>query len=164
MGRGQNRLRNSDFKDVSSLSTKLQAKADSGFRLPIHQSLQFHPPNPGQQPRGGGASVTAARVALMQDLNNVVLKQSLYSPERFSGITLQESTKQLLSQDPKVRNEPRLNRMLLADAYPKELAYQNGRRELYQPIRRQAGVVWICVFPAGTAHRRSWWLKEGFRP
>jgi hypothetical protein len=76
--------------------------------------------------KDGSASETAARVAMMQDLNSLILKQSLYSPERFNGITLQETAKQLLAQDAQTRNEARLNRLLLADAYPKELTYRDG--------------------------------------
>jgi len=73
----------------------------------------------------GAAGETAVRVALMQDLNSLVLKQSFHSPERFAGITLQDETKKLLAQDPKSRNEPRLNRLLLADAFPKEIAFHD---------------------------------------
>jgi len=72
----------------------------------------------------GTASVTAARIALAQDLTSLILKQSVYSSERFSGVTLQEKTKELLAQEG--RNEPRLNRLLLADAYPQELAFHDG--------------------------------------
>ena len=39
---------------------------------------------------------------------------------------MQDSSKRLLAQDAKTRNEARLNRLLLADAYPNELAYQDG--------------------------------------
>jgi IMP dehydrogenase/GMP reductase len=46
----------------------------------------------------GGASITAARVALMQDLNSLILKQSVYTQERFRGIPLQDATKQLLKE------------------------------------------------------------------
>jgi hypothetical protein len=73
----------------------------------------------------GGASVTAARIALAQDLNSLIVKESVYEPQRFGGITLKEETKELLAQD-KGRNEARLNRLLLADAYPRELAFQDG--------------------------------------
>ena len=114
-----------DFKDVGSLAARLSAKADpvsaflaTNLSSSTLQTLAHY--------KEGRASVTAARVALMQDLNSLILKQSLYSPERFSGISLQETTKQLLSQDAKDRNQARLNRLLLADAYPKELAYQDG--------------------------------------
>ncbi len=115
----------SDFKDVSSLATKLSAKADpvSAFLAANLSSSTLQTLARYQE---GAASETSARVAMMQDLNSLILKQSLYSPERFSGITLQDKTRQLLSQDAKGRNEARLNRLLLAEAYPKELAYQDG--------------------------------------
>ncbi|MCU0872543.1 MAG: hypothetical protein MUE50_09380, partial [Pirellulaceae bacterium] len=76
--------------------------------------------------RDGAASQTAARVALMQDLNSLILKESLHTPERFAGVALQEKTNELLAQPVGTRNETRLNRLLLADAYPQELAYRDG--------------------------------------
>jgi fucose permease len=114
-----------DFKDVPALAKKLTAKADpvsaflgtnlSGSTLQVMTTLNE-----------GRGNVTAARVALAQDLNNVVLKQSVYSADRFNGIQLPDQTRQLLAQDAKTRNEPRLNRLLLAAAYPQELAFQDG--------------------------------------
>jgi hypothetical protein len=73
----------------------------------------------------GRTSANAARVALTQDLNTLVLKQSVYSPERFSGIKLSPGSTELLAQQTG-RNEARLNRLLLADAYPQELGFQDG--------------------------------------
>jgi fucose permease len=115
----------SDFKDVSGLAAKLTAQADplSAFlatnlsQTTVQTLAHF---------KDGNASATTARVALMQELNTLILKQSLYSPERFNGIALQATTQQLLAQDAQGRPEARLNRLLLADAYPKELAYQDG--------------------------------------
>ncbi len=114
-----------DFKDVSSLAARLSAPADpvSGF---LATNLSSSTRQTLARLKEGTASATAARVAIMQDLNSLILKESLYSPERFSGVTLGVTTKQLLAQDAKGRNEPRLNRLLLADAYPKELAFQDG--------------------------------------
>jgi fucose permease len=115
----------SDFKDVSSLAAKLDAKADplSAF---LATGLSTSTVQHMAHLKAGTASETTARVAIMQDLNSIILKTNIYSPERFSGITLQDSSKRLLAQDAKTRNEARLNRLLLADAYPNELAYQDG--------------------------------------
>jgi fucose permease len=145
-------LARSDFKDVPSLVEKLAAKADpvSAFiaaRLPDTTKETL------AQYKAGTASENAARVAIQQDLKTVVHpKESetdhLYTPERFQGITLQSKTKEVLSQflalkaayeqvkpdkqkarpaeDAVKRCEPRLNRMLLVDAYPKELAFVDG--------------------------------------
>ena len=115
----------SDFEDVPALAKKLTAKSDpvSAF---LATNLSSSTLQTLTRLNEGGASVTAARVALIQDLNGLILKQSIYSPERFSGIALQEKTSQLLAQDAKARNEPRLSRLLLADAYPRELAFHDG--------------------------------------
>ena len=115
----------SDFKDVSSLAARWSAPGD-----PLSSFLATNLSSSTLQTlahlKDGSASETSAQVAMMQDLNSLILKQNLYSPERFTGIALQETTRQLLEQDAKVRNEARLNRLLLADAYPKELAYRDG--------------------------------------
>jgi hypothetical protein len=115
----------SDFKNMSSLAAKLRAPADplSAF---LATNLSSSTLQTLAQYKDGTAGETAARVAVMQDLNSLILKQSLYRPERFNGVTLQDRTKQLLAQDAKGRNEPRLNRLLLADAYSKELTYHDG--------------------------------------
>lgn len=115
----------SDFKDVPSFAAKLRGRADpvsafltSNLSGSTVQTLsRFH---------DGLASPTALRVAVMQDLNSLILKRTLYSPERFAGVTLRAQTRELLSQEPPARNEARLNRLLLADAYPDELAFRDG--------------------------------------
>jgi fucose permease len=115
----------SDFKDLSSLVGKLQAKAD-----PLSAYLATNLSSSTVQTltgyTQGAASTTAARIAVMQDLNSMILKENIYDAERFKGVALQERTKQMLAQDEKTRNIPQLNRLLLADAYPKELGYKDG--------------------------------------
>jgi fucose permease len=115
----------SDFKDVSALAAKLTAKAD-----PVSAFLASNLSDSTLQTlarfKEVGAGVTAARVALAQDLNSLILKTNIYTPERFSGVTLQDKTKQLLAPDAPPRSMPRLNRLLLADAYPQELVFQDG--------------------------------------
>lgn len=115
----------SDFKDVPSLAAKLSVPADplSAF---LATKLSSSTKQTLAQYKDGTAGATAARVAVMQNLNSLILEESLYSPERFNGVTLQDRTKQLLAQDAKGRNERRLSRLLLADAYSKELTYHDG--------------------------------------
>jgi hypothetical protein len=116
---------NSDFKDVSLLAAKLTTPTD-----PVSSFLATNLSSSTRETlalfKNANASATEVRVSIMQDLNSVVLKQRLYSPERFDGITLGDETKKLLAQDAKSRYEPRLNRLLLADAYPNELSFQDG--------------------------------------
>jgi hypothetical protein len=115
----------SDFKDVSALAAKLTAKADpvSAF---LAANLSSSTLQTLARYKEGGASPTAARIAMMQELNSLILKTNIYAPERFAGVTLQDTTKQLLSPNAPPRSLPRLNRLLLADAYPQELAFRDG--------------------------------------
>ena len=114
-----------DFKDVSALANRLTAKADplSAF---LASNLSDSTLAALSRFKENSATLTAARVALAQDLNSLILKTNLYSPDRFGGVTLQDKTKQLLSADAPSPNVPRLNRLLLADAYPQELGYDDG--------------------------------------
>jgi fucose permease len=115
----------SDFKDVSALAAKLTAKADpvSAF---LASKLSDSTLQTLARYTEGGASTTAARVAIMQDLNSLILKANFYTAERFKGVTLQDKTKQLLAPNAPPRSLPRLNRLLLADAYPQELGFHDG--------------------------------------
>lgn len=60
---------------------------------------------------------------LLSDLNRLLQVGSLYDAQRFVDIELSEQTQTLLTQNPKSGEAlVRLNRCLLADAYPYELA------------------------------------------
>jgi fucose permease len=134
----------SDFKDVSALATKLTAKSDplSAF---LAGNLSEATLQTLARYKEGGASTTAARVAMMQDLNSLILKTNFYAPERFSGVTLQAKTKELLAPDAAPATLPRLNRLLLADAYPQELVFQDGVISVTDQLAAKlASVGFIC--------------------
>jgi hypothetical protein len=59
---------------------------------------------------------------LIKDLNQVISGPSIYDKARFSGIVLRPETAQLLKQNPSGQQVARLNKLLLEDAYPGELA------------------------------------------
>ena len=60
---------------------------------------------------------------LLSDLNRLLRVDSLYDVQRFADIELSEQTQTLLTQNPQSGEAlVRLNRCLLADAYPYELA------------------------------------------
>jgi fucose permease len=61
--------------------------------------------------------------ALLNDFNtNVIPVQAVFEPGRFAGISLREETRKLLEQNPTDSDLERLNRLLLEDAYPRELS------------------------------------------
>jgi hypothetical protein len=60
--------------------------------------------------------------ALVKDLNQVISGPSLYDPARFRQVVLRPETAALLKQGPQGQQLARLNKLLLEDAYPAELA------------------------------------------
>src|ERR1039457_1604306 len=68
------------------------------------------------------ANAKAVISALMKDLNQVISGPSIYDRARFSSIALRPETEQLLRQNPRGQQLARLNKLLLEDAYPGELA------------------------------------------
>ena len=60
--------------------------------------------------------------ALVKDLNQVISGPSVYDAARFHGIALRPETEQLLKRHPSGQQLARLNKLLLEDAYPAELA------------------------------------------
>ncbi len=59
---------------------------------------------------------------LVKDLNQVISGPSIYNQERFNNIALRPETRQLLKQDQSGSRLERLNKLLLEDAYPEDLA------------------------------------------
>ncbi|HEY3836415.1 MAG TPA: DUF1080 domain-containing protein [Bryobacteraceae bacterium] len=68
-------------------------------------------------------SAQAGLPALLKDLNQLISGPSLYDRERFKGVALRPETEKLLRQSPQGGDQrARLNKLLLEDAYPQELA------------------------------------------
>jgi hypothetical protein len=60
--------------------------------------------------------------ALVKDLNQLIAGPSTYDAARFHDVALRPETRQLLNRNPAGFQAARLNKMLLEDAYPAELA------------------------------------------
>ncbi len=116
-----------DVKDLPSLLTKLKHKSDpvstylSGELSPdtVH-ALADYQDTPAAERR-------SLQAALLQDLNSILKKQSIFDAKRFKGVELAGTTRKLATQA-KLEGDDRdrMNRMLLADAYPKEIPFTDG--------------------------------------
>ena len=115
-----------DLTDVPALAQRLQAKADPVASF-IYENLSADTQN--LLAKGDSTALSAA---LLNDLNNLTRqelnhndkKPALYDAQRFSGVTLGDATQKLLAENPTSDNARiRLNRMLLTDAFPKQIAY-----------------------------------------
>ena len=68
------------------------------------------------------ANAKAAISAVVKDLNQIISGPSIYESSRFSKVTLRFETQQLLARNPRGQELAKLNKLLLEDAYPRDLA------------------------------------------
>jgi MFS family permease len=110
-----------EIKDLSKLVNRLRNRSDavSSFlwqKLSKQEQLllaNYQPSAP---------SSKQVQDSVVQALNRVIGEPSIYEPERFKGILLASETAGLMQQSQKDANLMRLNRLLLEDAFPLELA------------------------------------------
>ncbi len=143
-----------DIKDAPALAAKLQSPADEVSAFIHHQmsasALALLAAEQSSKP-------DKARQANLLELtlNRMIFGPSIYEPERFKGVVLRPETRQLLAQNPQGEHLVRLNRMLLEDAYPKELpAASSGKsRNAFQflpaPARKVLETVGGWFRPVG---------------
>ncbi len=110
-----------DLKDPQALAERLSRHADplSRFlwtRLPIHS----------QQAVLTGPKPEHLEPLLVEGLNGIIREDSIYLEERFAGVNLSRETQSLLGLPLKGPLLARLNRLLLEDAYPREIVKSYG--------------------------------------
>ena len=76
---------------------------------------------------GHGSDRASLETVLLQDINRLLVGSSIYDTQRFRGVTLRPKVQKLLTLSLQSGDLPGLNRLLLEDAYPMELA----RNEIY---------------------------------
>lgn len=110
------------LKDAGSLAVKLQ---DTRAAVSNAIASQLSDETQRLLEEYDGASEPSAdlRKALLSDLNRHIQAGPLYDAQIFADIELSEQTQALIAQNPQSGEAlVRLNRMLLSDAYPYELA------------------------------------------
>ena len=110
------------LKDPGSLAVKLQ---DTRAVISEHIAPQLSAET--QQLLGKYDGISSPSLALQRalilDLNKILQAGPLYDAESFADIELSEQTDELLAQNPQGGEAlVRLNRLLLSDAYPHEVA------------------------------------------
>ncbi len=84
------------------------------------------------------------KTKLVDDLNQIIQSNSIYSPERFSRIKLSPETRVFLDKaNPDNLDLRRLNRMLLVDAYPKPASPLNRAASQLQASVNSAVDSWL---------------------
>ena len=111
-----------DLKDPGSLAVKLQ-DTRAAVSKPIAAQLSPETQQLLGEYNGISKPSPALQKALLDDLNRLLQTAPLYDIQHLANIELSEQTQELLAQNPQSGDAlVRLNRFLLADVYPYELA------------------------------------------
>lgn len=111
-----------DLKDPGSLAVKLQ-DTRAAVSKPIATQLSVETQRLLGAYDGISTPSPAFQKALLTDLNRLLQVPSLYDAQHLANIDLSEQTQELLTQNPQSGEALiRLNRHLLSDVYPHELA------------------------------------------
>lgn len=97
-------------------------KADDPVSAFLRQRLRPSVRSELARKSAGSVDAKAAIAALVKDLNRVVCGPSIYTAARFRGVVLRPETAQLLRGHARGWQLARLNKLLIEDAYPAELA------------------------------------------
>jgi len=120
-------FRPDDFRNLSSLVPRLTTR-----QRPIDQWLvsQLSAETVAAMNDYDGSDAASARLQddLARELNAILGHRTLHSPQLFAGVSLRAETEKLLAKSGRCR---RLNRLLLEDAYPRDLArYRTAKPHL----------------------------------
>jgi hypothetical protein len=117
-----------DFKDSTRLASRLSDAGKTASQSLdllsryLHTRLTQATKDMLDSYDGDAAPPPALIASLVQDLNDVLAGPSIYAPDRFALVPLTSATMQLIARKPQGDELVRLNRMLLEEAYPIELA------------------------------------------
>jgi len=135
-----------DIMDLQSFAAKLAGQQDAVSSC-LRKRLDKDSTDALSRYDGSAAASNHLAVLLTKTLNKLVTGPSIFDDARFAGVKLRPETLRLLDPKPDDGGVSRLNRLLLEDAYPMELARNEKARII---IPRRGGTV--------TYHRD----KEGF--
>jgi len=144
-------LSEGDFVNLPALAQRLKDKPDAVAAF-LNQQLSKSTLSLLAGAGEAGLGSPELRAALQRDLN-AILRQELnqadkkppfYDAQRFNGVALGTKTQQLLAENPESDNPRlRLNRMLLQDAFPKLIAYNDSQLAISD---KGASMLSSCAF------------------
>ncbi len=137
------------ISDVSSLAGRLNAATNP---VSIYVKERLSPETVSTLAANNAAGNTALESALIRDLNRIITDPSLYSTDRFAGITLRKDTEDLLKKKNRTEYDTRsLNRLLMEEQYPEVSRQHNQPPDAKRGFRVSSGVITgvlfaICTF------------------
>ena len=107
-----------DLVDFPALASKLKGKD----RLADYLQSRLSDRTRARLEKYRGGRDPELKDALVHELNQIITGPSIYEEHRFVEVELRQHTRDLILRGPKGEELARLNRCLLEDAYPRELA------------------------------------------
>ena len=114
-------LAGGDIANVNLFAKKLAEKSDAVSAF-LNEQLDEAAKGALAELSSATTNAKAATSALMKGINKVVAGPSIYNEKRFAGIHLSPGTVELLKGQPAGAESTHLNRLLLEDAYPSDIA------------------------------------------
>jgi hypothetical protein len=148
-----------NLSNPAALAAKLASPADELAKslrtaLPAKLRQQLSPPN-------GAELDKEVPAALVRALNKVAKGPGLYDPVRFPNSVLSDQTKEFRDQNPSPKGSrlARFNRLLLRDAYPKEIDTEPKPEIDWLATSRQSGQMGAEAFLGN--NRQYWGIENG---
>ena len=118
-------LSDTDLKDPAGMILKLQSPGDP-VSLYIREHLSYDTKKMIDEYRRPEKPSDLLKTSLLADLNSLLRKISFYDPGRFARVPLTGEVRELIRRNPQGEDRVRLNRLLLEEAYPDEIARQQA--------------------------------------
>jgi hypothetical protein len=112
-------LAGGDVSDINAFAKKISEKSDAVSAF-LNEQLDETAKGALAELSSATTNAKAATSALMKGINKLVTGPSIYEQKRFAGVQLSPGTEELLKS--KDAQAAHLNRLLLEDAYPAEIA------------------------------------------
>ncbi len=113
---GSHNIAGPEIKDLPSFASKLQKGEE-----PVSRFLWSQLSDATRESIRTNSSPPLLRATLVTNLNSIIGTNTIYQPERFAAVALSPETRFLLNRKLRGGWLARLNRLLLEDAFPKEI-------------------------------------------
>jgi 3-keto-disaccharide hydrolase len=110
-----------DISNIDAFAKKISDKSDTVSAF-LNEQLDESGKSSVAGLTSTDANAKAAISALVKSLNKVLNGASIYEEKRFAGVRLSSGTQELLKKAPTGADLAHLNRLLLEDAYPSDMA------------------------------------------
>jgi hypothetical protein len=114
-------FREHDIKDLSAIIDQWRGPSNAVSAF-LWQSLSKQDQIALMHHQESATSSNQAKAVVVQALNRIIGGPGIYESTRFQGISLRAETSELVKAGPTGPSLARLNRLLLEDAYPRELS------------------------------------------